>query len=162
MAANNAARPLLRLKAAPPAVPPKPKGPASLPRQWLVGRCGIELRAQLPTLLVEVPPVLLLPAEVPLAIGASRELLSLARPDCSKTMVRRWLGRWCRRIDYLAAVAAPDSLRHDLNGQPVEPVADQHRAHAHAMMVIAEAALAARFAEARRAHPQRRKGWVLR
>ncbi|WP_215861309.1 ProQ/FINO family protein [Acidithiobacillus ferriphilus] len=34
-----------------------------------------------------------------------------------------------RRV-YLEAVAAPNSMRHDLDGNPVEPVSEEHRVYA--------------------------------
>lgn len=34
-----------------------------------------------------------------------------------------------RRPEYLRAVAAPSSQRHDLDGKPIEPVSAEHRAY---------------------------------
>lgn len=35
-----------------------------------------------------------------------------------------------RRPEYLRAVAAPNSQRHDLDGKPIEPVSEEHRDYA--------------------------------
>jgi hypothetical protein len=40
------------------------------------------------------------------------------------------LAWWTRRPEYRAALAAPGSLRHALDGTPVGPVSDQRRANA--------------------------------
>jgi RNA chaperone ProQ/FINO-like protein len=145
---RSAALPLLRLKR-PPAVdepsppgrpegkaakPPKPlkapKEPPPLihPPEWLPAATVSELRAQLAELLTEVPPVFAGPV-VPLALGAREGLVGLARDGC-RGRVRRWLRAWCATPAYLAALAGADAQRHDRHGNPVEAVADEHRAFA--------------------------------
>jgi len=37
------------------------------------------------------------------------------------------LRRYTRAWEYMAALAAPDAMRHDLAGNPVEPVAEEHK-----------------------------------
>ena len=140
---RSAARPLLRLKR-PPAVdetpplgrpegkaakPPKePPPPLIHPPEWRPAATVPELRAQLAELLTEVPPVFTGPV-VPLALGAREGLVGLARDGC-RGRVRRWLRAWCATPAYLTALAGADSQRHDRHGNPVEAVADEHRAFA--------------------------------
>lgn len=38
------------------------------------------------------------------------------------------------RPEYLKAVAAPNSQRHDLTGKPIEPVSAEHRAYVQSLM----------------------------
>jgi hypothetical protein len=146
---RSAARPLLRLKrppavdetpppgrpegkAAKPSKPPKtpkePPPPLVHPPEWRPAATVPELRAQLAELLVEVPPVLAGPV-VPLALGAREGLVGLARDGC-RGRVRRWLRAWCATPAYLTALAGADAQRHDRHGNPVEAVADEHRAFA--------------------------------
>jgi hypothetical protein len=46
-----------------------------------------------------------------------------------REVLNRVLRRYTRSAQYLAALAAPDALRHDLAGNPVEPVAEEHKTH---------------------------------
>jgi hypothetical protein len=143
---RSTARPLLRLKrppgvdetpppgrpkgkAAKPSKPPKePPPPLIHPPEWRPGATVPELRAQLAELLTEVPPVFAGPV-VPLALGAREGLTALAREGC-RGRVRRWLQAWCNMQVYLQALAVAGSQRHDRHGNPVEAVADEHRAFA--------------------------------
>src|SRR3954462_7950331 len=75
-----------------------------------------------------------LPAEIgdpirPLKIGV-RSALAVLLPDGeAHEVLGRVLRRYTRGREYLAALAAPDALRHDLTGTPVEPVAEEHKTH---------------------------------
>src|SRR5215216_5205696 len=113
-----AARPRLMLKRPPPPTPePDPaKAEASdcTPPQWRPGRSVVQLHAQLDELLVAVPAVFSAPVVRPLRIGAHRDLALLVRPGCG-TRFRRWLARWVRQWEYLAAVAAEGAQRHALD-----------------------------------------------
>ena len=42
-----------------------------------------------------------------------------------RIIARRYTKAW----EYVAALAAPGAMRHDLAGNPVEPVADEHKIH---------------------------------
>jgi hypothetical protein len=75
-----------------------------------------------------------LPSEVgdpirPLKIGVRSDLAALLPDDKAHEVLGRVLRRYTRGREYLAALAAPDALRHDLAGAPVEPVAEEHKIH---------------------------------
>lgn len=81
------------------------------------------LRERYPATFVELKP---------LAIGAGaaiREAAVAAGHD--EKEMRQLMGRFFRGSRrYVAAVAAEGSMRHDLEGKPVEPVSDEHRLEA--------------------------------
>jgi hypothetical protein len=75
-----------------------------------------------------------LPSEVgdpirPLKIGVRSDLAVLLPDGEAHEVLGRVLRRYTRGREYLAALAAPDALRHDLVGNPVEPVAEEHKTH---------------------------------
>jgi sRNA-binding protein len=75
-----------------------------------------------------------LPSEVsdpirPLKIGVRADMAALLPDGEAHEVLSRVLRRYTRGREYLAALAAPDALRHDLAGNPVEPVAEEHRTH---------------------------------
>src|SRR3954453_18696256 len=75
-----------------------------------------------------------LPSEVgdpirPLKIGVRADLAVLLPDGEAHEVLSRVLRRYARGREYLAALAAPDALRHDLAGNPVEPVAEEHKSH---------------------------------
>src|SRR3954452_180289 len=75
-----------------------------------------------------------LPSEVgdqirPLKIGAGADLAALLPDGEAHEVLSRVLRLYTRSTQYLAAVAAPDAVRHDLAGTPVEPVAEEHKTH---------------------------------
>jgi sRNA-binding protein len=139
--------PLLRLKPATEAKPAKPQEPADTPPSWRPAGNVLELRAQLPDLLTAVPPVFSLEPPVPLELGVLGKLFLLVHPGMARTRVRRWLQAWCRRPLYLEALAAEGSMRHGLDGQPVEEVAERHRAFAQEELGTRHAARKPRQAE---------------
>lgn len=65
----------------------------------------------------------------PLAIGIKTDLLKIAKPD-QKARLRQALRHYTSRTDYLQALAEDGSMRHDISGEPVEHVSDDHRAKA--------------------------------
>ncbi|ARO33546.1 conjugation repressor FinO/ProQ protein (plasmid) [Rhizobium sp. NXC14] len=82
------------------------------------------------TLLVR--PVGVLPAKagdpvLPFAVGLFNELRPLLKPDAGVTTLRRATAAYvhCRR--YYFASAQPDSMRHNLDGEPVEPLSEEDR-----------------------------------
>ena len=75
-----------------------------------------------------------LPSEVgdpirPLKIGVRADLAALLPDGEAHEVLSRVLRRYTRGREYGAALAAPDALRHDLAGNPVEPVAEEHKTH---------------------------------
>lgn len=62
----------------------------------------------------------------PLAIGVF-ESVKAAFPDKSNSRLGRAMHRHTRSIDYLRHVATNGAMRHNLAGEPVEPVSDNHR-----------------------------------
>ena len=66
---------------------------------------------------------------LPLKLGVYQELLALHPDEFKKEDLKIALGLHARSTRYLEAVAAGEQ-RHDLNGQPVEPVAPEHVHHA--------------------------------
>lgn len=67
----------------------------------------------------------------PLAIGTYDTLVERC-PDIPADAIKKALQVHCRRLAYLERMAKPDSQRHTLEGEPVEPVSDENRAHAKA------------------------------
>jgi hypothetical protein len=73
-----------------------------------------------------------LPSEVgdpirPLKIGVREDLTALLPAGDAHAVLNRVLRRYTRSTQYLSALAAPGALRHDLAGNPVEPVATAHK-----------------------------------
>jgi ProP effector len=73
---------------------------------------------------------------LPLAIGSDTEIAR--RLDLTDQSDRKALsivlGKATGRKSYLRALAAENAMRHDLDGNPVEPVSDDHRQHAQFML----------------------------
>ncbi|MFY8103190.1 MAG: ProQ/FINO family protein [Ramlibacter sp.] len=65
----------------------------------------------------------------PLKLGIFEDLMSRHPGAFQKADLKQALGQHVRSTRYLEAVASGD-LRHDLDGQPVEPVAPEHVQHA--------------------------------
>src|SRR3954463_339668 len=65
----------------------------------------------------------------PLKIGVRSDLAVLLPDGEAHEVLGRVLRRYTRGREYLAALAASDALRHDLVGNPVEPVAEEHKTH---------------------------------
>src|SRR3954453_13516010 len=65
----------------------------------------------------------------PLKIGVRSDLAVLLPDGEAHEVLSRGLRRYTRGRENLAALAAPDALRPDLAGNPVEPVADEHKTH---------------------------------
>ena len=63
-------------------------------------------------------------------IGIGREVIAMRPPNLSAKSIRTALARWTGHPAYLRALAAAGSQRVDLQGHPVGPVADEHRAYA--------------------------------
>ena len=57
-------------------------------------------------------------------IGVRADLTVLLPDGEAHEVLSRVLRRYTRGREYVAALAAPDAMRHDLAGNPVEPVAE--------------------------------------
>lgn len=79
--------------------------------------------------LFELYPKLFGPRFLPLKLGVYQELLALHPDDFKKDDLKIAMGLHARSTRYLEAVAS-GAQRHDLNGEPVEPVAPEHVHHA--------------------------------
>lgn len=107
-----------KLKA--PDQPPVQAPPTGKPDPAVAKRAGAWLVTAFPDLF-KVPPV-------PLPIGF-RLVAAKQRPEgVSLNGLQRALHRWTNAKRYLRALAAEGSMRHDINGKPVEPVTEAHRA----------------------------------
>ncbi|MBX5172512.1 ProQ/FINO family protein [Rhizobium sp. NZLR1b] len=64
---------------------------------------------------------------LPFAVGLFNELRPLLKPEAGVTTLRRATAAYvhCRR--YYFASAQPDSMRHGLEGEPVEPMTPEDR-----------------------------------
>ncbi|MBB2719211.1 UNVERIFIED_ORG: hypothetical protein GGE64_004927 [Rhizobium etli] len=79
-----------------------------------------------------IRPVGVLPAKpgdpvLPFAVGLFNELRPLLNPEAGVTTLRRATAAYvhCRR--YYFASAQPDSMRHNIDGEPVEPLSAEDR-----------------------------------
>ena len=66
----------------------------------------------------------------PLAIGIHRQIREALSPVPSLRTVRAALNLHTRGTDYQAALAAPGSIRHNLDGSLAGDVSSEHRARA--------------------------------
>ena len=62
----------------------------------------------------------------PLMLGAREKIIS-QMPDLDRRILAMALLTHCRSFKYVRAVAADGSMRHDLEGKPVELVSEYHR-----------------------------------
>ena len=67
---------------------------------------------------------------LPLMLGVHKPLAAARPPEHSVSAVKEALHAWLRRKRYRAALVAEGAMRHDLTGEPVEPVSPEHQAHA--------------------------------
>ncbi|MGF6178368.1 ProQ/FINO family protein [Ensifer sp. 4252] len=79
-----------------------------------------------------IRPIAILPAKVgdpirPFALGLWNDIRPLLKPEISVTALRKAMATYVHSRSYQIAVARSGSLRHDINGQPVEPVSDVDR-----------------------------------
>jgi sRNA-binding protein len=65
----------------------------------------------------------------PLKIGVHTDLAVLLPDGEAHQVLSPVLRRYARAREYVTALAAPDALRHDLAGNPVEPVVEEHKTH---------------------------------
>lgn len=66
----------------------------------------------------------------PFRIGIGEDIRMLLRPEIELKDLRKALRRYAYSAQYLQALAQNDSMRHEINGEPAQPVSDEDRAHA--------------------------------
>ena len=81
---------------------------------------------------VLVAPIAILPQVEgdivrPFKVGIGREIKARLRTDIPGVRLNRALHFYTRSQAYLFATAQPDAMRHDIDGNPVEPVSEQDR-----------------------------------
>ncbi|MFG6082055.1 ProQ/FINO family protein [Paracoccus litorisediminis] len=74
-----------------------------------------------------VRPAVLCGAVKPLALGISPLLLERVT-EGQHVNLRRCIRHYTSSLPYLDALTAEGAMRHDVEGNPVEPVSDEHRA----------------------------------
>lgn len=99
---------------------------------------------RLAAVLDPLPPVFAGRWPKPLAIGLGKDLLAVA-PIGTRSRLRFALKCWTRMPSYQAQLCRPGAMRHGLDGEPVEPVSEEHAQHARR-----------KRAASRRARPHRR------
>ena len=77
-------------------------------------------------------PIAILPAKVgdpvrPFALGLWNDIRPLLKPDVSVSALRKAMATYVHSRSYQIAVARAGSVRHDINGEPVEPVSEADR-----------------------------------
>lgn len=110
----------------------------------------VELANAINQLLVE--PIGILPASPeqalkPFAIGISPLIEARLKPDASRPDLKAAIRRFARHRFYLLAVAQPNAMRHDIDGNPIEPVSDNDRLAAQMAYGIAMDTMAKRRKE---------------
>lgn len=80
-------------------------------------------------------PIGLLPSKLgepirPFRVGVGAEIVARRRPDVPDRECEKALRSYARSFAYRLAIAQPGSMRHDIDGNPVEPVNDTDRQHA--------------------------------
>jgi len=66
----------------------------------------------------------------PFRIGLGPEIIARRKPDVTVADCERAIRRYVRAFSYQFAIAQPGSMRHDLDGNPIEAVSDADREHA--------------------------------
>jgi hypothetical protein len=66
----------------------------------------------------------------PFRIGLGPEIIAHRKPAVTVVDCEKAIRRYVRAFSYQFAIAQPGSMRHDLDGNPVEPVSDADREHA--------------------------------
>ncbi|MBZ7927123.1 ProQ/FinO family protein (plasmid) [Ensifer adhaerens] len=77
-------------------------------------------------------PIAILPAKLgdpvrPFALGLWNDVRPLLKPDVSVSALRKAMATYVHSRSYQIAVARAGSIRHDINGEPVEPVSEADR-----------------------------------
>lgn len=66
----------------------------------------------------------------PFRVGIGEDIRMLLRPEIELKELRKALRRYAYSAQYLQALSQDGSMRHEINGEPVEPVSEEDRAHA--------------------------------
>ncbi|MQB46505.1 ProQ/FINO family protein [Rhizobium sp. ICMP 5592] len=79
-----------------------------------------------------IRPIGILPREPgdqirPFAIGLFDEIRTLMKPEVTATILRRAVAAFVHSKRYYCASAQLDSMRHDIEGAPLEPLTDEDR-----------------------------------
>ncbi|WP_182522802.1 ProQ/FinO family protein [Ochrobactrum sp. RH2CCR150] len=82
-----------------------------------------------------VRPLDVLPTEIgdpirPVTIGFFQQVSPLLKPDASVTTLRCAIGAYVHSKRYYLSCSQVDAMRHDLDGNPVEPISDADRLNA--------------------------------
>ncbi|TXI01788.1 MAG: ProQ/FINO family protein [Rhizobium sp.] len=98
----------------------------------------VKKAAAINTLLLR--PIDILPAKAgdpirPFALGLWNEIRPLLKPDVPVMSLRRSTSAFLHSKRYYYACALPDSMRHDLAGNPVEPLSAEDRQAAQERLV---------------------------
>ncbi|WP_082660536.1 ProQ/FINO family protein [Aureimonas ureilytica] len=64
---------------------------------------------------------------LPFAIGISAEIEARIKPGDSMDDLKIAIRKYVRHRTYLLAMGQPNSTRHDIDGNPVEPVSEENR-----------------------------------
>lgn len=98
----------------------------------------VKKAAAINTLLLR--PIDILPAKAgdpirPFALGLWNEIRPLLKPDVPVMSLRRSTSAFLHSKRYYHACAQPDSMRHDLAGNPVEPLSAEDRLAAQQRLI---------------------------
>lgn len=83
----------------------------------------------------------------PFAIGLWKDINQHLNPDAARTALRRATGAFVHGKNYLYACAQPDAMRHDIDGNSVEPVSTDDRLRAQVGFLALHEKLRARRKE---------------
>lgn len=88
-----------------------------------------------------VQPLGVLPVAVgdpirPVAIGFFQQVSPFLSPGVSVTALRRAIGAYVHSKRYYLACGRPDAMRHDINGEPIEPVSESDQLNAQKCLQI--------------------------
>ncbi|MBN8954575.1 MULTISPECIES: ProQ/FINO family protein [unclassified Rhizobium] len=100
----------------------------------LATELDVKKAAAINTLLLR--PIGILPVKAgdpirPFALGLWNEIRPLLKPDVPVMSLRRSTSAFLHSKRYYHACAQQGSMRHDLDGNPVEPLSDEDRLAAH-------------------------------
>lgn len=102
-------------------------------RPVVVDKYALDLARKINDMLARPAPILSLKAGdlmMPFALGTGAILKERLKPEASAKAYVFSMQRYTRGAAYLLALAQPGSQRFDIEGQPVEPVSEEHRIRA--------------------------------
>lgn len=102
-------------------------------RPIVADKYALDLARKINDMLIQPIPLLPLKAGdlmLPFALGIHAILKEQLKPEASAKAYTFSMHRYTRGAAYLLALAQPDSRRFDIEGQPVEPVSEEHRIRA--------------------------------